>query len=97
VSATETELVVNGKKIKTFASKDPTTIPWGEVGADYVCESTGVFTTVEKASLHLKVRDRNAFEKLPAAIGSSDAVQFCACVNCGRLPVLGRDWQLICT
>jgi glyceraldehyde 3-phosphate dehydrogenase len=43
-------LVVNGTKIKFFACKDPTQIPWGKVGAETVCESTGVFTTIEKVS-----------------------------------------------
>ncbi|KAF8817831.1 hypothetical protein IE077_004601, partial [Cardiosporidium cionae] len=37
-----------------WLEKDPAAIPWGSAGADYVCESTGVFTTKEKAELHLK-------------------------------------------
>ncbi|MBQ5327033.1 MAG: type I glyceraldehyde-3-phosphate dehydrogenase, partial [Oscillospiraceae bacterium] len=48
VSSTETELVVNGKAIPFFAEKDPAQLPWGKLGAEYVVESTGVFTTTEK-------------------------------------------------
>lgn len=47
-------LVVNGLPVRIFHEKDPASIPWGSVGAAYVCESTGVFTTKEKAELHLK-------------------------------------------
>merc|ERR1712087_109373 len=47
-------LVVNGKDIRIFHEKDPAAIGWGEMGAAYVCESTGVFTAQEKAELHLK-------------------------------------------
>merc|ERR1719217_701252 len=47
-------LVVNGKDIKVFHEKDPAAIPWGACGANYVCESTGVFTAKEKAELHIK-------------------------------------------
>lgn len=47
-------LVVNDNKIKFFAEKDPSLIPWGEVGVDYVAEATGVFTSYEKAEAHLK-------------------------------------------
>jgi len=47
-------LVVNDHEIQIFAEKDPAAIPWGAVGADYVCESTGVFTQREKAELHIK-------------------------------------------
>jgi len=46
-------LIVDGKTIKIFAEKDPASIPWGSAGADYVCESTGVFCDKPKAGLHL--------------------------------------------
>jgi len=47
-------LVVNGIEIQIFHEKDPASIPWGACGADYICESTGVFTQKEKAELHIK-------------------------------------------
>jgi len=46
-------LVVNGREIRIFHEKDPAAIKWGEVGATYVCESTGVFTEKAKAELHI--------------------------------------------
>jgi len=46
-------LVVNGRDIRVFHEKDPSAIKWGEVGATYVCESTGVFTEKAKAELHI--------------------------------------------
>ena len=39
----------------TYSLRDPAEIPWGDFGADYVVESSGVFTTIEKASTHKKV------------------------------------------
>jgi len=47
-------LYIKGKKIRVFQEKDPQKINWGEYGAEYVCESTGIFTDTAKASLHLK-------------------------------------------
>ena len=44
--------VIDGMKINVYGERDPNAIPWKDAGADYVVESTGVFTTTEKASQH---------------------------------------------
>ncbi len=53
VRAEGESLIVNGKKVKTFAEKDPSLLPWKALGVDYVIESTGHFTTLELANKHL--------------------------------------------
>ena len=47
-------MVVDGDRIKVFAQRDPSQLPWGTLGVDVVMECTGLFTTKEKASAHLK-------------------------------------------
>ena len=54
VKAENGKLVINGKPITIFQERDPANIKWGEASAEYVVESTGVFTTMEKAGAHLK-------------------------------------------
>ena len=53
VSHDENSITYNGREIKVFAEKDPSSIPWGDLGVDYVLESTGLFTKVEDAKKHL--------------------------------------------
>ncbi|KAG5176758.1 glyceraldehyde 3-phosphate dehydrogenase [Tribonema minus] len=53
VEVGENKLVVDGREITVFTEKDASAIQWGSVGADYICESTGVFTSSDTASKHL--------------------------------------------
>lgn len=70
-------LIVNGKKIKVFQQMNPSEIPWGENGAEYVVESTGVFTTIDKASAHM----RGGAKKVVISAPSADAPMFVMGVN----------------
>ncbi|TGZ78564.1 glyceraldehyde 3-phosphate dehydrogenase [Ascodesmis nigricans] len=70
-------LVVNGKTIKMFQERDPANIQWGSAGADYIVESTGVFTTTEKAKAHLK----GGAKKVVISAPSADAPMFVCGVN----------------
>lgn len=53
VSATADSIIVNGKKVKVIAEKDPNKIPWRNIGVDIVIESTGLFTDADKAAAHI--------------------------------------------
>lgn len=53
VSATENSFTVDGRTTRTFAEKDPAKLPWKDLGVQYVLESTGLFTDLEKASMHI--------------------------------------------
>jgi len=77
VEAKDGKLIVNGRAISVFGSRNPDEIKWGEAGADYVVESTGVFTTNEKAGLHLK----GGAKKVIISAPSSDAPMFVCGVN----------------
>jgi len=77
VEIADGKLVINGKAITVFHCRDPSEIQWGSAGADYVVESTGVFTTTEKASAHLK----GGAKKVIISAPSADAPMFVCGVN----------------
>jgi len=77
VSVQDGKLIVNGKEISLFACMNPEEIPWSSCGAEYIVESTGVFTTTEKASAHFK----GGAKKVVISAPSADAPMFVMGVN----------------
>jgi glyceraldehyde 3-phosphate dehydrogenase len=66
VEATDTGIMVDGKELRVFAERDPADLPWGDLAAEVVVESTGLFTDRENASKHLSAGARKVIISAPA-------------------------------
>ncbi|KHG16589.1 Glyceraldehyde-3-phosphate dehydrogenase-2C cytosolic [Gossypium arboreum] len=73
----ESTLEINGKQIHVVNKRDPAEIPWGKFGAEFVVESSGIFTTVSKASAHMKVvhEEFGVIEGLMTTVHATTATQ----------------------
>jgi glyceraldehyde 3-phosphate dehydrogenase len=80
VTSTEDEIAVDGKAFKAFALRDPNELPWADIGADVVIESTGIFTDATKAKVHV---DRGAKKVIISAPASNEDVTIVMGVNDG--------------
>lgn len=80
VSYDEKNITVNGKTVRVYEEKDPAALPWGEIGADIIIESTGRFTKLEAAEAHLKAGAKKVIISAP---GKGDMLTVVMGVNEG--------------
>ena len=80
VTSSEDEISVGGQTFKAFAEKDPAALPWGDLGADVVVESTGIFTDATKAKAHI---DGGAKKVIISAPGKNEDLTVVLGVNDG--------------
>lgn len=75
ISSEGQEIIIDGKKVKVLAEKDPSVLPWGELGIDVVVESTGLFTTYDKANAHIKAGAKKVVISAPAKKGEDESIK----------------------
>ena len=90
-------LLIDGNPVQVFRCKNPSDIPWGKAGATYVCESTGIFTSREKASAHLA----GGASKVVISAPPKDDTPMCAAppieaLSTRRLASTGRLSSQVC-
>ncbi len=72
------DIVIDGDRVKVLSERDPSNLPWGDMGVDIVVESTGLFTAKEKASLHLSAGAKKVIISAPA---KGEDITICMGVN----------------
>ncbi len=72
------DIVINGDRIKVLSERDPAKLPWGDMGVEIVIESTGIFTSREKAGLHLQAGAKKVIISAPA---KGEDITICMGVN----------------
>ncbi len=78
VEEVDGDLSINGDRLKVLSERDPSKLPWGEMGVDIVVESTGVFSDREKAALHLAAGAKKVIISAPA---KGEDITICMGVN----------------
>jgi glyceraldehyde 3-phosphate dehydrogenase len=66
VASTDDAIIIDGREIKVLKEKDPAALPWGDLGVDIVLESTGIFTSADKAKAHIDAGARKVIISAPA-------------------------------
>jgi len=97
VKAENGALVVNGKKVSFISEKEPTKIPWKDLGVDVVVESTGVFDTYEKASAHLSSGAKRVVISAPVKEDAADGATVLMGVNEEKLGTCKVSSNASCT
>jgi glyceraldehyde 3-phosphate dehydrogenase len=70
VEVTETGMLVDGEEIRVFSERDPSQLPWGDLGVDIVIESTGIFRDEDQARLHIQAGAKKVILSAPAKKGN---------------------------
>ena len=78
VSVDGGDIIIDGDRVKVLSERDPSKLPWGDMGADIVIESTGIFTDREKAALHLSAGAKKVIISAPA---KGEDITICMGVN----------------
>ena len=88
VDHTDDALIIDGREIKVLKEKDPAALPWGALGVDIVLESTGIFTTADKARAHLSAGAKKVIISAPA---KGEDITIVLGVNEGRYDPASHD------
>ena len=99
VTSSADEISVNGKSFKAFAERDPANLKWGDLGADVVIESTGLFTDATKAKTHVANGAKKVIISAPAknedvtiVMGVNDSA-YDAAARARRRSLCGPSWR----